>query len=134
MTGTDDGAGLAARVHEFVRRDFAPEFGQLAETFGTDPHWVRLRELGTELWLDTGSIEDASPLWTREFTALTTNTWNKQTNIRTRKNLSQIRQFIRRSSTNNSTNTRMILSPISYFISNQLIQSIMSLNTIIILI
>ncbi len=39
----------------------------------THPLWERLRGLGTELWLDTGSIDDASEHWTREFSALTTN-------------------------------------------------------------
>ena len=39
----------------------------------SDPALARLRELGTELWLDTGNLEEASSLWTREFTALTTN-------------------------------------------------------------
>ena len=34
---------------------------------------VKLRELGTELWLDTGNLEEARSLWTPEFTALTTN-------------------------------------------------------------
>jgi transaldolase len=29
--------------------------------------------LGTELWLDTGSISEADKLWTRQFSALTTN-------------------------------------------------------------
>lgn len=35
--------------------------------------WRGLKELGSELWLDTGDIEKASNLWAREFTALTTN-------------------------------------------------------------
>ena len=39
----------------------------------SDPALARLRELGTELWLDTGNLEEARSLWTREFTALTTN-------------------------------------------------------------
>ncbi len=33
----------------------------------------RLRELGTELWLDTGDLEKALLVWKKEFTALTTN-------------------------------------------------------------
>ena len=39
----------------------------------SDPALARLRELGTDLWLDTGNLEEASALWTREFTHLTTN-------------------------------------------------------------
>jgi len=64
---------LSAEVQEFVRRDFSPRFGQLSQSFGTDGLWRRFREVGSELWLDTGSIEDAEALWTREFSALTTN-------------------------------------------------------------
>ena len=37
------------------------------------PLWGRLRELGTELWLDTGDLDEATALWSAEFTALTTN-------------------------------------------------------------
>lgn len=37
------------------------------------PAWAQLRSLGTELWLDTGDVEQASRLWSSEFTALTTN-------------------------------------------------------------
>ncbi len=37
------------------------------------PLWARLREVGTELWLDTGDIDEAARMWSQEFTALTTN-------------------------------------------------------------
>ena len=41
----------------------------------SNPHpvWSRLRELQTELWLDTGDMEEAERLWSAEFSALTTN-------------------------------------------------------------
>jgi transaldolase len=39
----------------------------------SNPAVARLRELGTELWLDTGNLDEARGLWTREFAALTTN-------------------------------------------------------------
>lgn len=39
----------------------------------SDPALKKLRELGTELWLDTGNLEEARSLWTTEFSALTTN-------------------------------------------------------------
>src|SRR5690348_9358591 len=39
----------------------------------SDPALVKLREIGTELWLDTGHLEEARGLWHREFSALTTN-------------------------------------------------------------
>jgi len=41
--------------------------------FPSHPVWERLRGLGTRLWLDTGSLEEAARRWTREFSALTTN-------------------------------------------------------------
>ena len=39
----------------------------------SNPHWTRMNELGTELWLDTGDMDEAARLWSNEFTALTTN-------------------------------------------------------------
>ncbi|MBN1671234.1 MAG: transaldolase family protein [Kiritimatiellae bacterium] len=66
-------AELNRQVADFVRRGFAHEFGRPARAFGSSPVWAGLRELGTELWLDTGSLEESSALWTAEFTALTTN-------------------------------------------------------------
>lgn len=38
-----------------------------------DPFWQSLRTAGTELWLDTGDLDDAAEIWTKEMTALTTN-------------------------------------------------------------
>ncbi|UCB46520.1 MAG: transaldolase [Spirochaetota bacterium] len=39
----------------------------------SDPFWQSLRSTGTELWLDTGDLDEASKSWTMEMTALTTN-------------------------------------------------------------
>jgi transaldolase len=39
----------------------------------SNPYWARLREAGTEPWLDTGDMDEAARLWAPEFTALTTN-------------------------------------------------------------
>lgn len=39
----------------------------------SDPIWQNLRQTGTELWLDTGDIEEAEKIWSTEMTALTTN-------------------------------------------------------------
>ena len=64
---------LTQQVREFVSEGFRPQFGRLRERFGAEPRWQRLSELGTELWLDTGDLGDADSLWTREFSALTTN-------------------------------------------------------------
>ncbi len=38
-----------------------------------DPFWQKLKEVGTELWLDTGDMEEAEKNWSAEMTALTTN-------------------------------------------------------------
>ena len=73
MAITDFGSELDLRVRELVLSGFTPRFGKLAEHFGSNPLWKRMRELGTELWLDTGDIEAARALWTQEFAALTTN-------------------------------------------------------------
>jgi transaldolase len=39
----------------------------------SDAFWQNLKNTGTELWLDTGDIEEASKIWTSEMSALTTN-------------------------------------------------------------
>jgi transaldolase len=61
------------RVRDFVLEGFDPRYGELSGSFPSHPVWRKLRELDTELWLDTGNIEDVKSLWTQEFTALTTN-------------------------------------------------------------
>lgn len=66
-------ANLAREIHNFVRKGFLPSFGRIKETFKSETLLTRLRELGSKLWLDTGSIEQAQRLWTQEFSALTTN-------------------------------------------------------------
>jgi len=38
-----------------------------------DAFWQNLRNTGTELWLDTGDMDEAARNWTAEMTALTTN-------------------------------------------------------------
>ncbi len=66
------GSKLSEQVHEFVRRDFTPHYGRKTE-FASDDLWRQLLDLGTELWLDSGNFEEVRSVWTREFTALTTN-------------------------------------------------------------
>jgi len=39
----------------------------------SDPLLARLRELGSEVWVDTGELEKAEDIWKQEMTALTTN-------------------------------------------------------------
>jgi len=64
---------LKREIYDFVKKDFSPSFGRLKKNFRREPLLVRLRGLGSELWLDTGSIDQTQQLWTQEFSALTTN-------------------------------------------------------------
>jgi transaldolase len=64
---------LSQQVQDFVRRDFTPRYGEPEAQFGSDDLWQRFRALGTELWLDSGNFDEVGQVWTREFTALTTN-------------------------------------------------------------
>jgi len=66
-------AELAKKVESFVREGFRPQFGKLKGKFPSNPTWKRLRDLGSELWLDTGNIDEINEMWTEEFSALTTN-------------------------------------------------------------
>ena len=73
MARTVDGYAVTDKINEVILDGFSPRFGLLRESFAENAAWRRLHEVGTALWLDTGSIEDATALWTREFDALTTN-------------------------------------------------------------
>ncbi|MDA0991538.1 MAG: transaldolase [Verrucomicrobia bacterium] len=64
---------MEQQIAAFVRRDFTPHFGEKGEAYGSHPRWAALKALGTELWLDTGSLDESGAMWTREFSALTTN-------------------------------------------------------------
>lgn len=56
-------------IRDFIRAQPAeqPFTGQ------ADPFWQNLRSAGTELWLDTGDMEEAESVWSAEMSALTTN-------------------------------------------------------------
>jgi transaldolase len=62
-------ADLNTRISDFVWANLneKPVNGK------KDPFWESLRDTGTELWLDTGDIEEAEANWTAEMSALTTN-------------------------------------------------------------
>lgn len=62
-------ADLNTRISDFLWKNLAekPYPGK------KDPFWESLRNTGTELWLDTGDIEEAEANWTAEMSALTTN-------------------------------------------------------------
>ena len=64
---------IEEKIHSFLRDGFSPKFGQVSAEFDTNRHWKKCNDLGTELWLDTGNVEDISRCWTREFRAVTTN-------------------------------------------------------------
>ena len=64
---------LSHDVEQFLRSGFSPHFDKGKFEFGSRAVWRRFRELGSLLWLDTGSISTAEELWTQEFSALTTN-------------------------------------------------------------
>ena len=67
------GSKLSEQVHDFVRRDFTPQFGRRQAEFASDELWKQFLDLGTQLWLDSGNFEEVRSVWTREFSALTTN-------------------------------------------------------------
>jgi hypothetical protein len=46
---------------------------QRRDSFPTSPLWAAAARTGTALWLDTGDVDAARALWTRDFQALTTN-------------------------------------------------------------
>ncbi len=58
---------LAQVIREGVREELA------TTSASTHPAWAQLKQLGTDLWLDTGDLDEAARLWSAEFTALTTN-------------------------------------------------------------
>ncbi len=63
---------LAKEVAEFCRKA-VPQAQQSRESFPSSPLWAAAARTGTALWLDTGDVDAARSLWTREFQALTTN-------------------------------------------------------------
>lgn len=63
---------LAREVAQFCTQQ-VKDPQQSRAGFPTSPLWTAAAATGTALWLDTGDIDAARALWTREFTALTTN-------------------------------------------------------------
>ena len=62
---------LSETVHRIACREISS--GKPSDQYQSDPLLARLRELGTELWIDTGELELAQSIWKNELTALTTN-------------------------------------------------------------
>lgn len=66
-------SALAEAIGSFCReRGNAPRPG-LREALPSSALWAAVADTGTRLWLDTGDVDAIRSLWTREFTALTTN-------------------------------------------------------------
>lgn len=62
-------ADLNTRIFDFLWKNLAEKH----VTGKKDPFWESLRKTGTDLWLDTGDIEEAEANWSAEMSALTTN-------------------------------------------------------------
>lgn len=62
-------ADLNTRISDFIWKNLNEKhfIGK------NDPFWEALRATGTELWLDTGDIDEAEAAWSNEMSALTTN-------------------------------------------------------------
>ncbi len=69
--GNPESKAVADRVREIVLEDFRGPPETLASA--SKPLWAQMRRCGSELWLDTGDVDDISSLWCDQFTALTTN-------------------------------------------------------------
>ena len=62
-------ADINTRISDFVWKNLSEKH----VTGKKDPFWASLQSTGTELWLDTGDMEEAESNWSAEMTALTTN-------------------------------------------------------------
>jgi transaldolase len=62
-------ADLNTRISDFVWKNI----NEKHVTGKRDPFWESLVNTGTELWLDTGDMEEAEANWSAEMSALTTN-------------------------------------------------------------
>lgn len=62
-------ADLNTRISDFLWKNLSEKH----ITGKQDPFWESLRKTGTELWLDTGNMEEAEANWSAEMSALTTN-------------------------------------------------------------
>jgi transaldolase len=62
-------ADINTRISDFVWKNL----NEKHVTGKSDPFWGSLLNTGTELWLDTGDMEEAEANWSAEMSALTTN-------------------------------------------------------------
>ncbi len=64
---------LAAEVAKFCAVGHSAPTAAVRAALPNSPLWQAVSKAGTALWLDTGDVDAAKALWTREFLALTTN-------------------------------------------------------------
>jgi len=69
----EEGSPFARRIAAFLRKDFQPRYGEREPVAESNAIWEKLSALRSELWLDSGDADAVSGIWTREFSALTTN-------------------------------------------------------------
>jgi transaldolase len=62
-------ADLNTRISDYIWKNLSEKHVVAKK----DPFWESLHETGTELWLDTGDIDEAESIWAAEMMALTTN-------------------------------------------------------------
>lgn len=62
---------LSETVHRIAFQEMNSD--KPSQQYTSDPLLARLKELGTELWIDTGDLELAQSVWKSDLTALTTN-------------------------------------------------------------
>lgn len=62
-------ADLNTRISDFLWKDLSEKH----ITAKKDPFWEALRDTGTEIWLDTGDMDEAEANWSAEMSALTMN-------------------------------------------------------------
>jgi len=62
-------ADISTRISDFVWKNL----NEKHVTGKSDPFWKSLQKTGTELWLDTGDMDEAEANWSAEMSALTTN-------------------------------------------------------------
>ena len=60
-------------IHEDIKSYILKSVNEEKIKPAGDSFWKNLNNTGTEIWLDTGDMESASGLWTKEMSALTTN-------------------------------------------------------------
>lgn len=62
-------ADLNTKISDYIWKNLSEKHVAIKK----DPFWEALHETGTELWLDTGDIDEAEAIWSAEMRALTTN-------------------------------------------------------------